>query len=210
MGGRCSPRPPRARGQRPTRSPPKGHGHERDVRWIQSAAVAHSEHSLVGHRYISKVTPQGDLEFRVGTSRDVSLLSHLRSQWRSGERGERGLDEDAFERALAEWMVAHGSSHLPFLALRGDAPVAMTWLAIVDRIPGPELFVRRSAYVQSAYVVASERSRGVGTALMRVAIDHARHLGVDYVAVHPSARSFSFYRRLGFAETDGVLELRFE
>jgi len=210
MRGRCSLRPPGARGRLATWSPPKGRGHERDVPSIRSAAARRSEHLLVGRRYIRKVTPQGDLEFRVGTSGDVSSLSYLRFQWRSGERGERGLDEGAFERALAEWMIAHGSSHLPFLALRGDTPVAMTWLAIVDRIPGPELFVRRSAYVQSAYVVASERTRGVGTALMRVAIDHARHLGVDYVAVHPSARSFSFYRRLGFAETDGVLELRFE
>jgi GNAT superfamily N-acetyltransferase len=86
--------------------------------------------------------------------------------------------------------------------------VAIAWLAVVDRIPGPEFFVRRSGYVQSVYVVPDRRSQGVGTALMEHLVGYARNAELDYLAVHPSERSFEFYRRLGFAPTTKVLELR--
>jgi hypothetical protein len=43
---------------------------------------------------------------------------------------------------------------------------------------------------------------------MELVLAYARDLFLDYVAVHPSERSFPLYRRLGFTDTDGVLELR--
>jgi GNAT superfamily N-acetyltransferase len=132
----------------------------------------------------------------------------LRFTWRSDEGAERGLDRAAFEVSLRDWIEQHRSSHIPFLAFRGALPIGMTWMALVDRIPGPEHFVRRSAYIQSTYVAQPERARGVGTALVRLLVAHARELHLDYLAVHPSERAFDLYRRLGFAETGRVLELR--
>jgi GNAT superfamily N-acetyltransferase len=105
-------------------------------------------------------------------------------------------------------MEDHRSSHVPFLALRNGMPIGMAWLTLVDRVPGPGHFARRSAYIQSAYVVPLERSNGVGTGLVQLVLDHARQLDLGYVAVHPSDRSFSLYRRVGFTGTDRVLELR--
>jgi GNAT superfamily N-acetyltransferase len=148
------------------------------------------------------------LVVRVADGGDVGDLARLRYWWRAGERGEHGLDPASFEASLGGWMEEHRATHVPFLALRDGRAVAMAWLALVDRIPGPGVFVRRSAYVQSVYVAAAERAAGVGTALMETVLDHARGLGLDYVAVHPSERAFSLYRRLGFSTTDRVLELR--
>jgi GNAT superfamily N-acetyltransferase len=144
---------------------------------------------------------------RAGLS-DVASLATLRFQWRVSERGERGLDEASYETELARWTREHENSHVAFLALDEDRPLAMAWLAIVERIPGPEFFVRRSAYVQSVYVVPEIRSQGVGTALMNALLAAAREMGLDYLAVHPSTASFNFYRRLGFEESTRVLELR--
>lgn len=150
----------------------------------------------------------GGLVVREATVADAPALADLRFTWRVEERDEQGLDRVEFEAALTTWMTARTSSHLPFLALRGEVPIGMTWLAIVERIPGPGRFVRRSAYVQSTYVVARERSTGVGTALVTRLLDVATALGLDYVAVHPSERAFSLYRRLGFTESGLVLERR--
>lgn len=127
----------------------------------------------------------------------------------STSEGRRDLEEPIFSASLAEWMNDHRSSHIPYLAERGDEAIGMTWLALVERVPGPRRFVRRSAYIQSSYVIPSERSRGVGTLLMTFVLGHARSLGCDYVAVHPSERSFEFYRHLGLVGTDRVLEIRF-
>jgi ribosomal protein S18 acetylase RimI-like enzyme len=148
------------------------------------------------------------LRIKVATLDDVSALASLRYQWRAGERGEVGLSISAFTDALRHWMESHATSHVPFLGTEGVEPIAMGWLAIVDRIPGPEHFERRSGYLQSIYVAEPQRSRGVGTALVRFVLGHARGLDLDYVAVHPSHASFSLYRRLGFTESRRVLELR--
>ena len=104
------------------------------------------------------------LTIRRGGPDDVVHLASLRFEWRSRERGEKGLDQQSFEKELKEWTREHENSHVPFLAFETERPVGMAWLAVVDRIPGPEFFVRRSGYVQSVYVVPNQRSQGVGTA----------------------------------------------
>jgi GNAT superfamily N-acetyltransferase len=150
-----------------------------------------------------------DLVVRLGSSSDAAALASLRYRWRVEERQEGGQERGTFTSEFSSWQDAHRSSHIPFLALRNDAAIGMSWLALVDRVPSPGQFIRRSAYVQSTYVVEHERSTGVGTELVKQLVDHARELGLEYVAVHPSERAFSVYRRLGFEETSRVLELRF-
>jgi GNAT superfamily N-acetyltransferase len=150
----------------------------------------------------------GSLVVRVAGIADVGHLARLRYQWRAGERGERGLDEPSFEKSLLTWMEDHTSTHVPFLALKNGDPIGMAWLALVDRVPGPEHFTRRSGYFQSVYVTTGHRSNGIGTLLTELVLDHSHGVGLDYVAVHPSEHAFSLYRRLGFSGTDRVLELR--
>jgi GNAT superfamily N-acetyltransferase len=144
---------------------------------------------------------------RAATAEDVSALGRLRFRWRVIEQGERGLDEAGFITALATWMRQHSESHFPFLAEWEGDPVGMAWLAVVDRIPGPEVFLRRSAYVQSVYVVPEQRSQGVGARLVAAALDQARALSCGYVAVHHTEGSTTLYRRLGFTDPARVLEI---
>ncbi len=89
-----------------------------------------------------------------------------------------------------------------------EEPVGMAWMALVDRVPGPERFTRRSGLVQSLYVVPAHRAREIGARLVQRLLDHALGLGLDYMAVHPSDVAFSLYRRLGFSGTERVPELR--
>jgi GNAT superfamily N-acetyltransferase len=148
---------------------------------------------------------------RIGSdasARDVADLARLRVAWRVGEGDESGLDEASFATALATWMREH-PDHLGFIGSIDEEAVAMAWMAIVHRVPGPGVFVRTCAYVQSAYVAPEHRNDGVGTAVMTALIEHGRGIGLDYIAVHPSERSFPFYRRLGFRGTERVLELDF-
>jgi GNAT superfamily N-acetyltransferase len=138
---------------------------------------------------------------------DAPVLAALRFEWRTVEGGEEGLAAEDYVARFAGWMADRGASHLAFVAERDTVAVAMAWLAIVERVPGPGRWLRRAGLVQSAYVVAAERNQRIGGALMACVIESARELGLDYVAVHPSERSFPFYRRLGFTVTGCELEL---
>lgn len=105
-------------------------------------------------------------------------------------------------------MAEHRMSHLVWLAEADQIPVGMAWLAVVHRVPGPERWMRLSGTLQSVYVVPERRGSGNGELLVHAVVDRAHLLGLDYISVHPSERSFSLYRRLGFEESSGILELR--
>ena len=155
---------------------------------------------------------ESSLEVRTGhvdNVLDVDALARLVYDWRVLERNESGLEFSAYRDALAEWMREHEESHVAFLGSAGGDAVAMAWLAVVHRVPSPVTFERTCAYVQSVYVAPDHRNHGAGTVLVSALVDHARAAGLDYIAVHPSERSFPFYRRLGFAGTERVLELDF-
>ncbi len=140
---------------------------------------------------------------------DLSALAWLRHRWRVEEAGETGEEVASFEARFREWYGAHRSTHVGYLASVGSIAVGCAWLCVIDRIPSPERFVRRGGMLQSVYVEPARRNGGVGEGLIRRMIDDARAMKLDYVMVHPSARSFPFYRRLGFSDAENLLELRF-
>jgi GNAT superfamily N-acetyltransferase len=142
---------------------------------------------------------------RAGPS-DVDALVGLRWTWRAVERGEEG-DLDRFRADFAVWVRERRSSHVPFLVeVDGDA-VGMAWLAILERVPGPEKWTRLSGFLQSVYVVSEHRNGGLGSLLIEALIEGARREGLEYLSVHPSPRSFPFYRRLGFTGEGSLLFL---
>ncbi|HQU25715.1 MAG TPA: GNAT family N-acetyltransferase [Acidimicrobiales bacterium] len=140
---------------------------------------------------------------------DAAALAALRFRWRTEEAGDSGPSAEAYAAALAEWIEAHRTSHVAYLAKEGGVAIGEAWRATVDRVPGVARPRRFSAFVQAVYVVPEHRGRGVGTDLVGRLVDEARDEGLDYLVVHPSPRSVSFYRRLGFADADRALELRF-
>lgn len=140
---------------------------------------------------------------------DLGQLASLRYTWRVEERGERGLGKSEFESQLGEWLHRHRDTHRGYLATEGEVAVGCAWLCVIDRVPGPGNFLRRSGALQSVYVRPSRRNAGVGSALVHFVVSEARAMKLDYLGVHPSERSFPFYRRLGFDTADRALELRF-
>lgn len=139
----------------------------------------------------------------------TALLGGLRWRWRVLERGEEGLAREEFIARFTDWAMRQSPTHHGFLVTANDAPVAGAWLAVIERPPGPTMRVRRSGIVMSVYVEPEFRNAGVGTDLINGLIDEARRLELEYLMVHPSSRSFPFYERLGFANNEGLLELRF-
>lgn len=151
-------------------------------------------------------TAQNDAAARRGGPSDAHELARLRWIWRAVERNEVG-DPDRFRVEFATWISEHERTHVPYLVEVGGSAVGMAWLAIIERIPGPEVWKRLSGHIQSVYVTTEHRDRGLGSLLIGELIEGARREGVDYLFVHPSPRSFPFYRRLGFTGEGSLLFL---
>jgi len=144
---------------------------------------------------------------RAGTAADGSELARLRWEWRSNLGRALELSEGDFTERFRYWVEAHPDTHLSFVAENDGSIVGMAWLAVLERVPGPDQWTRLSGILQSVFVAPDHRNGGIGAALVEAVIERARTIGVDYLTVHPSDLSFPLYRRLGFREWDGVLEL---
>jgi GNAT superfamily N-acetyltransferase len=151
----------------------------------------------------------GALEIRPAQRSELDAVAALRFRWRAGERGERGLDAASFESAFKDWATDR-ASHTPFVAWRDGVAVGMAWLVVVNRVPGPEVFRRRSGNIQSVYVLPEERGQGVGTQLIERCIAEARSQGLEYLTLHHTELSEPLYRRLGFHAPIRYLELRLD
>jgi len=121
------------------------------------------------------------------------------------ERAE--ATEKAFANDLTTWWAAHEHSHSAFVA-RLEAPelVGMAWVALVPRVPRPGSTSRWSADIQSVFVTPEHRGRGIGSALVSAATEHATRLGATRVEVHSSSKAVPLYERLGFAPSPQLLQ----
>jgi len=142
---------------------------------------------------------------RQATAADADALAGLRWRWVTDGHGDAGSDRAAFVESFRGWVVAHESTHLPFLATVDGQPVGMAWLMTAERVPGPTQPRRRCGDVQSVYVVPELRGSGVGTALLEAVLTEARRLGMEHVTVHSSQRAVPLYQRTGFRYGDDWL-----
>jgi GNAT superfamily N-acetyltransferase len=132
---------------------------------------------------------------------DVPQLARLLWLFAAPAEQERQSAE-AFAADLRAWWAEHAGSHVAVVARDGGSDlVGMAWLALVARVPRPGTTARRSADVQSVFVLPERRGQGIGTALVRTARDRAVALGAAHVSVHASREAVPLYERLGFASS---------
>ena len=149
-----------------------------------------------------------DVAVRRGTAEDAPSLARLRWRWRIEERGESGLDRDAFLDFFVTWTVDHLATHVPFVAEVDGRLAGMAFLAISDRVPSPARMDRRTGDVQSVYVVPELRDRGIGAQLIEALRQYARDRELVFVSVHSADRAVRFYQRWGFGGNERWLMWR--
>ncbi|MFI6546301.1 GNAT family N-acetyltransferase [Streptomyces prunicolor] len=123
------------------------------------------------------------------------------------EPAQRSVDAfAAFAAELAQWWSDRQDSHLAFVArLRRPEIVGMAWVALLPRVPRPGATSRLSADIQSVFVRPEQRGRGIGSALVAAASEHAARLGSLRVTVHSGRKAVPVYERLGFESSRRLL-----
>ena len=152
-------------------------------------------------------------EARVG---DAPELARLRYKFRA-ELKAAAEERGAFVDRCTEWMAARlaaGNWRCWVAdsreAVEGVAPkiIACVWVELVEKVPNPNGDLEHHAYLTSFVVVPEHRGGGIGSRLLRHAIDWCESREVDSIFLWPSERSGPLYVRNGFEAAVGMLERR--
>ena len=85
--------------------------------------------------------------------------------------------------------------------------IGAIWIQLVEKIPNPRSEPEHHAYITNFYVEAFARGRGVGSQLLRAAIEWCQSRDVHDIILWPTERSRSLYERHGFAVREDIMEL---
>jgi GNAT superfamily N-acetyltransferase len=138
---------------------------------------------------------------------DVAQLARL--LWLNAAPDQQARQSvESFADDLGVWWTDHSDSHFAFVArLTESELVGMAWLALVPRAPRPGDTNRRSADIQSVYVLPDHRGNHIGSTLVQAAADHAFIHGATRVTVHSGRKAVPLYNRLGFNSSHQLLQL---
>jgi GNAT superfamily N-acetyltransferase len=148
----------------------------------------------------------GRMDICIAGQQDLAHLARL--LWLHAAPDEQAKQSvESFAVDLAAWWTDHEDSHLAFVArLAESGVVCMAWLAFVPRVPRPGATTRRSADIQSVFVVPEQRGKRIGSALVQAASEHALRLGAGRVTVNSGRKAVPVYERLGFASSRQLLQ----
>jgi GNAT superfamily N-acetyltransferase len=136
---------------------------------------------------------------------DLAAIVHLRREWTQEEHGD--IADLDYDENLAAWFTRELPRRIVWLAEEGGRPVGMMNLASYERMPRPGRALSRWGYLGNAFVLAAFRNRGIGSQLVRAALNYADENGFARVVLSPTERSIPLYERAGFGPA-GALMLR--
>jgi GNAT superfamily N-acetyltransferase len=153
-------------------------------------------------------TEKSEFTIRRGMKSDAPSLAQLRYALRS-TTGIATEPEVEFVQRCTAWMEEHlqNQAWKCWVAEINDRLIAAVWLQLVEKIPNPRSESEHHAYITNFYVERAARGRGIGTQLLRAALNWCEARQVHAVILWPTERSRTLYERHGFAVRDDIMEL---
>jgi|ERR1051325_3151235 GNAT superfamily N-acetyltransferase len=156
----------------------------------------------------SAVTEPGQYSIRFAQPTDAAALARLRYALRAS-MGRATEPETEFIERCSTWMHQHLQSEAwhCWVAESSGQLIGAVWLQVVEKIPNPRNEAEHHAYITNFYVQEKTRGSGIGSQLLRGALDWCQAQEVHAVILWPTERSRSLYERFGFAVRDDIMEL---
>jgi GNAT superfamily N-acetyltransferase len=134
-------------------------------------------------------------------------LAELRAQMERELEGDLDTRLDGWRERFVEFFGSRQQQGVaqPFVATRGTIVIGMAMASVIDDYRTFALEQRRG-YINTVYVIPSERRHGIGRELTEAAIAWLRDQGCIAVRLNPSAKAEALYRSMGFA-LSGELKL---
>jgi GNAT superfamily N-acetyltransferase len=147
---------------------------------------------------------------RLARTGDSHALARMRYAFRA-ETGAVIETEVGFQKRCEPWMKKHlraKNSWRCWIAESRENFLGNVWVQLIEKIPNPVSEGELHGYITNLYVIPKARGKGVGSKLLRAALNWCRTKKVDVVFLWPSQRSRALYLRHDFAIAEDVFELR--
>jgi GNAT superfamily N-acetyltransferase len=148
------------------------------------------------------------IEIRRATAEDAAALAMLRWEFRSS-KGTPTEERHQFLARCTAWMRNQLRANEPWrvwTAVDGEKFIGQLWLRTVEKLPNPVGEREQLAYISNLYVTPAARG-GIGTELLKRAVDWAAGAGIERIVLWPTSRSRPLYVRHGFTDRVECLEL---
>jgi GNAT superfamily N-acetyltransferase len=157
----------------------------------------------------SKNRKGADLGIRIATAADALMLAKFRYAFRTRRKPAEENETEFVERCnvWTEERLCETSSWRCWIAEQDRTPAGHLWAQLIEKIPNPSTESERHAYLTNFYVLEHARSLGIGSSLLKAALDWCKACEVHAVILWPTERSRSLYLRHGFAVRPDLLEL---
>ena len=133
---------------------------------------------------------------------DLAAIVQLRREWTREGHGD--ITDPDYDQNLAAWFTRELPRRIMWLAKEGGRPVGMMNLAVYERMPRPGRALSRWGYLGNVFILAAFRNRGIGSQLVRAALDYADENGFVRIVLSPSERSIPLYERAGFGPASAL------
>jgi GNAT superfamily N-acetyltransferase len=153
-----------------------------------------------------------DVVIRMAGPRDANTLATLRYEFRSSF-GANCEDDASFVERSVKWMqdrLDQAGVWRCWIAECDGIAAGNIWAQLIEKIPNPMIEPEHLGYITNFYVHENYRDHGVGSQLFSAAMEWMKESDVDAVILWPTERSRAFYRRNGFSEAVGIMEMKLD
>ncbi len=152
------------------------------------------------------------LEYRKATTSEIPQLAQMRWDFRKEDDDEPDVMTYAeFMESCAAFLLQgmHSEQWVYWVAMQHDVVVSHICIFRIQSVPRPCKDADYWGYMTNVYTKPAYRQQGIGSRLMKHAMQWAKTQGLALMIVSPSDAAIPFYQRAGFAHETEFMQYTF-
>lgn len=150
------------------------------------------------------------MDYGIAPPEDLPKLARLRWDFRAEEDEIPAVNETIFIKSCIDFLERglRTGNWIYWVAKNEGEVVSHIFINTIRPVPRPCQPDDRFGYMTNVYTRPEYRNKGIGSELMKRAMQWAEKEGLELLIVSPGEGSLSFYSRAGFSEETDFMQLR--
>lgn len=148
-----------------------------------------------------------EIVYSQATRDDIPDLERVRLNYLFADHPDMTFEEaDKVRETLPSYFEKHVGVDLhPFIArdmmYRGEL-IASAFLLVIEKPANPNFIHGKVGEVLNVFTAKQYRNNGISTTLIKMVIDKAQELGLDYIKLSSTDMGYDMYKKVGFEDSN--------